>query len=114
MIKVFYLDNRVDTPTGERLGSTKAGGANGSWPPGAVWVDFQLPGENGARLKVVVDADDFDKLANAMIKANECAAIQAFGWALQNHDDPTLEACGQILIDQRQKSCAAAPPPITV
>ena len=50
-------------------------------------------------MRAYADANSFQEIAAAMLTANEDAAIRAFGAALQSHQDPTIQACGQILSD---------------
>ena len=118
MLQVFRLGARNDSsnPYGEKLGATKASPA-GKFPfqkMGSVWIGFSfLAGNGSSEMRAAVGADSFSNLAKAMLTANEEAAIRAFGAALQSHPDPTIQACGQILSDQRKPvETAAAPQPV--
>ena len=77
---------------------------------GSIWISFRFLARKGSSaMRAHVEAENFGETAAAMLTANEDAAIRAFGAALQSHTDPTIQACGQILTDQRKLVETAAP-----
>lgn len=110
MIKVSRLDSRGWRPYSEKLGFTKASPKGA----GSIWISFRsLAGKGSSAMRAHVEAENFGETAAAMLTANEDAAIRAFGAALQSSVDPTIQACGQILSDQRKpvETLAAPQPP---
>lgn len=74
-------------------------------------VQFLLiAGKGSSGFRLNIDAESFPEVAAAMVEANEDATISAFGAALQSSADPTIQACGQILSDQRKPVGTLAAP----
>jgi hypothetical protein len=105
MIKVRRLNSRGGNPYTEKLEAVKVSptGKNPFQKIGAIRISFRfLAGKGSSAMRAYVDSGSFQEVAAAMLAANEDAAIRAFGAALQSHQDPTIQACGQILSDQRK------------
>ena len=82
-------------PYGERLGATKASpaGENPFQKMGSIWISFSfLAGKGSSEMRAEGRRRQFlRKSREAMLTANEDAAISAFGAALQSQrrpDDP--------------------------
>jgi hypothetical protein len=81
---------------------------------GSILVRFLVvAGKGSSGFGLNIDSESFAEVALAMVEANEDAAIRAFGAALQSHPDATIQACGQILSDQRKPvETTAVPQPV--
>jgi hypothetical protein len=113
MIKVFrFNDSPGMNPFGEKLEVRKASPTAKTrfQTLGSILIQFLLiAGKGSSRFRLNIDAESFPEVAKAMVEANEDAAIRAFGAALRSHQDPTIQACAQILSDQRKPVETAAP-----
>ena len=105
MITVRRLDSRGGNPYAEKLEAVKASptAKNPFQKMGAIRIGFRFfAGRGSSAMRAYIGSDSFKEAAAAMLTANEDAAIRAFGAALQSHPDLTIQACGQILSDQRK------------
>jgi hypothetical protein len=108
MIKAFRDSDIGHEPYGEKIGAREVGKPGIFRTLGAVFTSFGMyAGKGASRYDFYIGSDSFEELAGKMIEANPDAAIRAFGAALEESDDPTIRACGEILSDQRKLAPAA-------